>query len=189
MTTATLSAPTSDLPSVDQTKTKPTWFTTGAAGFLALALTTSYAPAFRTDTGLSGSGWLASDYVTSPDVKRVAPVLRATGVQVETVASKTPAEVIQDLHAQTQLTWDQIARYFGVSRRSVHAWAVGGRMSSVNEEAVIQVADLLEKLSASGLNAYERRVELIQQMNSQRAVADRNPEEDINRPALTWTDA
>lgn len=41
---------------------------------------------------------------------------------------------IRQLHSQSGLTWDQLARLFGVSRRAVHLWAAGGRMNSRNIE-------------------------------------------------------
>lgn len=54
---------------------------------------------------------------------------------VPTAATATmPAERVARLKADTGLTWDQIARLFGVSRRAVHQWAVGGRMNSHNTE-------------------------------------------------------
>ena len=46
----------------------------------------------------------------------------------------TPSELLAQTREASGLTWDQLARYFGVSRRSVHLWAAGGRMSAANEE-------------------------------------------------------
>ena len=39
---------------------------------------------------------------------------------------------VRDLHDQSGLTWDQLSRLFGVSRRAVHNWATGGRMTANN---------------------------------------------------------
>ena len=44
------------------------------------------------------------------------------------------AQLIQSLHAASGLTWDQLAKLFGVSRRSVHLWGAGGRMNGSNLE-------------------------------------------------------
>lgn len=46
----------------------------------------------------------------------------------------TNAEAIAELRLLTGFTWDQVARLFSVSRRSVHLWASGETMSSDNEE-------------------------------------------------------
>jgi len=48
-----------------------------------------------------------------------------------TVAS---AQAVLDLRAESGLTWDQLGRLFGVSRRAVHLWASGKRMNSRNIE-------------------------------------------------------
>lgn len=51
-----------------------------------------------------------------------------------TTSVVSPAELLVETREASGLTWDQLARYFGVSRRAVHLWAAGGRMSAANEE-------------------------------------------------------
>ena len=51
----------------------------------------------------------------------------------------TPYE-LGELRRLTGLTWDALARVFGVSRRAVHLWANGGRMKDANAR---QLAGLL----------------------------------------------
>lgn len=66
--------------------------------------------------------------------------------------SMSPAERLVDAHEVSGLTWEQIAKYFGVSRRAVHLWAAGGRMSSGNEELLarlVQAVDTVRHLGAS----------------------------------------
>jgi hypothetical protein len=46
------------------------------------------------------------------------------------------------------LTWDQVARLFGVSRRSVHFWASGAPMSAAHEEHLHHLVALLRGLDA-----------------------------------------
>lgn len=65
---------------------------------------------------------------------RVSEVPEAFASAPATTAATIPAARLTRLKADTGLTWDQIARLFGVSRRAVHQWAVGGRMSSANTE-------------------------------------------------------
>lgn len=52
------------------------------------------------------------------------------------------------------LTWDQFRRLFGVSQRSVHLWASGGRMSARNEE---RLAYIEQVVSALGFATPEQR--------------------------------
>jgi DNA-binding transcriptional regulator YiaG len=57
-----------------------------------------------------------------------------------------PAESVRQLRAESGLTWDQLARLFGVSRRAVHHWASGGRMNSVNEEHLAAIWEAVRRL-------------------------------------------
>jgi hypothetical protein len=55
------------------------------------------------------------------------------------------AEAIAELRLLTGFTWDQIARLFAVSRRSVHLWASGGVMSRENEEHLHRVLGIVRR--------------------------------------------
>jgi DNA-binding transcriptional regulator YiaG len=60
--------------------------------------------------------------------------------------SESPnAEAIHELRLLTDFTWDQIARLFSVSRRSVHLWASGGSMSRENEEHLHRVVGIVRR--------------------------------------------
>ncbi|MFI5930894.1 hypothetical protein [Actinoplanes sp. NPDC051494] len=50
------------------------------------------------------------------------------------------------LHEASGLTWDQLGRLFGVSRRAVHLWASGGRMNAVNAETLGRLVALLRAI-------------------------------------------
>lgn len=45
-----------------------------------------------------------------------------------------PNAAIAELRRRSGLTWDQLARLFGVARRSVHFWASGKALNAANEE-------------------------------------------------------
>lgn len=79
------------------------------------------------------------------------------GTQDEPVADTSLA--VRDLHEMSGLTWEQIARLFGVSRRAVHAWANGSRMSASNLETLEELRTLVETVPAS--NVEERRTLLL----------------------------
>jgi DNA-binding transcriptional regulator YiaG len=81
------------------------------------------------------------------------------GPNVIATPAKTSASQVQWLHAESGLTWDQLARVMGVSRRAVHSWAAGHRLAASNAERVAAVYRLVQSLS--GDNAGERRSQLL----------------------------
>jgi len=97
-----------------------------------------------------GQEWAGGTSAGSPAV-RVKEVVVSHRVVQDDVPPATPAERLARLKADTDLTWDQIARLFGVSRRAVHQWAVGGRMNSHN----IELLALLERLLVTEVSAVD----------------------------------
>ncbi|WP_082958897.1 helix-turn-helix transcriptional regulator [Mycobacterium sp. E3198] len=67
----------------------------------------------------------------------------------------SPQEMVRWLHEESGLTWDQLARTLGVSRRSVHAWANGQRVSGRNLERLSHVYSTIKEIDAS--SAEDRR--------------------------------
>ncbi len=59
------------------------------------------------------------------------------------VAHTSSADLVRSIHDISGLTWEQIARMFSVSRRAVHSWANGARVSAKNLEALSQLAGAL----------------------------------------------
>lgn len=47
------------------------------------------------------------------------------------------------IHERSGLTWEQLGRLFGVSRRAVHNWAAGSRLSGRNAEVLARVVAML----------------------------------------------
>jgi hypothetical protein len=47
------------------------------------------------------------------------------------------------------LTWDQLGKLFGVSRRAVHHWTVGGRMTARNADLLGELSRLVRSLPAA----------------------------------------
>lgn len=75
------------------------------------------------------------------------------------VRPRSPAHLLTEMHETSGLTWDQIARYFGVSRRAVHLWVSGGRMSASNEELLAHLVRAVE--AVQHLPASDRRQALL----------------------------
>lgn len=46
----------------------------------------------------------------------------------------TDSDVVRQLHELTGLSWEQLARLIGVSRRSMHFWASGGTVNKRHSE-------------------------------------------------------
>lgn len=64
-----------------------------------------------------------------------------TSLRIEGMST---AKAIRKAHEDSGLTWDQLAKVFCVSRRSVHAWANGARMNATNAELLMQFVRLLD---------------------------------------------
>jgi len=60
-------------------------------------------------------------------------------INVAMAATTTPSAAIAELHCRSGLTWDQLARLFGVTRRSIHFWASGKALNAANEERLGRV--------------------------------------------------
>lgn len=51
------------------------------------------------------------------------------------------APVVRHLHEVSGLTWAELARLFGVSRRAVHGWATGARMNAAHAARLSRLVD------------------------------------------------
>jgi hypothetical protein len=75
------------------------------------------------------------------------------------ISGRSTALRLAQTHEASGLTWEQIARYFGVSRRAVHLWASGGRMTASNEELLIHLVRAVE--AVKHLAPHDRRQALL----------------------------
>lgn len=90
----------------------------------------------------------SADFVTSSPVFLVSKPsawpggLWALAAPATAAALDVPAAVRSDqdevlwVKENSGLTWDQLGKVFGVSRRAVHLWANGGRMNEANAEVL-----------------------------------------------------
>lgn len=105
---------------------------------------------------------------------------------VEVVASVP--ERLERLKRDSGLTWEQVARLFGVSKRAVLHWRAGNRMSAVHEERLAtlltRVAELIPErqgdararllaLDADGTAPYQRWLDEVRRLDPDRAWIDR----------------
>lgn len=101
-------------------------------------------------------GWFGLGAGSVPQPVGALTVLRASTADA---LVKTSAVLVGRLRNTSGLTWDQLARLFGVSRRALHLWASGGRMNAANYE---RLAHLLQAVDAlPGFTPAQRRAALL----------------------------
>jgi DNA-binding XRE family transcriptional regulator len=112
------------------------------------------------DSG-SGSFWSLL-YFTDHDelVRAISDSNAPADASVELRSSQA---LIEEVYSLSGLTWDQIARTLGVSKRSVLLWAKGAKVSGRNLELLGEFAQLISALPARTPN--ERRVRLLTSEN------------------------
>lgn len=76
-----------------------------------------------------------------------------------TMLGKCLAVTVRCLHDASGLTWEQLGRLFGVSRRAVHHWANGGKMTAFHAEALARLTQVVDGLPASDIPS--RRAHLL----------------------------
>jgi transcriptional regulator with XRE-family HTH domain len=79
---------------------------------------------------------------------------------VEAVSVEATRSAIYELRRLSGLTWDQLARLFNVSRRSLHFWASGKPLNSDNQEHLQRLLSVLRKIDRG--SAAENRIALLQ---------------------------
>lgn len=83
---------------------------------------------------------------------------------------QSTASIVRDIYTKSGLTWEQLGRLLGVSRRAVHLWVAGGRINSRHLELLNQLHDIVEKLPAE--NADQRRVMIFQARQYEPSIFD-----------------
>ena len=152
---------------------------------VGLLSTTGYAQAVRIEDLQTpvNTGWLSSPWDARSSVVVPGHVEEPTPASAAGAARST-AGILRTVRDRTGLTWEQTARLFGVSRRAVHLWASGGRMTAANEEALLRLATLLS--SMDGASPLDTRRAVLAQLEAERG--DRaSADTDLNRPAATWS--
>jgi DNA-binding transcriptional regulator YiaG len=99
------------------------------------------------------------------------PVMTNSGIPLP---SASPPELTQkavnELRRLSGLTWEQLAKLFNVSRRSIHSWASGERLKSFNEENLYRLLDTIRYINRG--SASLNRSLLLQPINDGRSLLD-----------------
>jgi transcriptional regulator with XRE-family HTH domain len=103
--------------------------------------------------------WLSTGAAFIPN-QDTAVILGRNYIQSGTVSGTTVAEglaqngshdygaMVGHLRQQSGLTWNELARALGVSRRAVHHWAAGQRLSEHHARRVEELAMLISNIGA-----------------------------------------
>ena len=129
-----------------------------------------------------------------PDIRIVSSLALREGQskpQVLQSASPRPiqnsADLVTSLHDRSGLTWEQLAKALGVSRRSLHMWAAGSKVTHAHRRVMERFEQLVDEI---GLDPERTKLRLLEQRPGRGSLFDefrlnRNGgKREINGPAL-----
>lgn len=143
---------------------------------------TRQTPAIARAGSISTSGQAAT-YIQVDRVDATAAVPDVATRVLETRDS------VRELRQRSGLTWDELARLFGVSRRTAHAWANGSRLNQAHAERLTRIVRAMDAFVADspettrsrllapdegGVSAFQR---LIQELRTGEPAEGFRPEE------------
>lgn len=89
------------------------------------------------------------------------------GTSAGSVVASEPSvlqSAVAEIRRRSQLTWEQLARVFGVQRRSLHFWARGARPSAENAERILRVLAIVRHYDTG--DAERTRAELLKPLQT-----------------------
>jgi transcriptional regulator with XRE-family HTH domain len=102
---------------------------------------------------LVGLGTSSAHALPEQQLRRALPPAEQTTAGANSAPAKPAGSAIAELRRLSGLTWAQLARLFGVSRRSVHFWASGKPMAPSNEEHLQRVLAVVRKIDRGSASA------------------------------------
>jgi DNA-binding transcriptional regulator YiaG len=67
---------------------------------------------------------------------------------IKEVMSPNTADIIQDIQTRSGLTWQQLSKALGVSRRTLYLWSKGGSVSAMHIESLTKFESLVRRYDA-----------------------------------------
>jgi hypothetical protein len=101
-------------------------------------------------------GVLGTSSASATEVLPRSTIVGQTTAGTTVDSARSVGTTLGELRRLTGLTWDQLSRVFGVSRRSLHFWASGKAMAATNEEhlqRLLVVARRIDRGSAGANRA------------------------------------
>jgi DNA-binding transcriptional regulator YiaG len=105
----------------------------------------------RVGGALGVPGTTSADGGTTPDHAFITQAQTNSGVHVP--ESQAPSAAIMELRRLSGLTWDQLARLFGITRRSLHFWASGKPLTTAHEERLYRLLATVRRLDRGSAHA------------------------------------
>lgn len=103
-----------------------------------------------------GSGLATQSTTTAtsngPRLEFISSAQTNSGLSLQSSAT-SQAAAIAELRRRSGCTWEQLARLFGVARRSVHFWASGKPMNAANEERLNELLRTIRYIDRGGSGA------------------------------------
>jgi hypothetical protein len=119
---------------------------------------------------LTGS-WIPATPQEPVDACLLTPIAVWPSGESRTLSAvERSTELIKKVHADSGLTWDQLSRLFGVSRRALHHWASGGRLNATNYELLERANRVIDNLP--GIGPAEKRSELLRPRSGGMSIFD-----------------
>ena len=107
---------------------------------------------------------------TRPSVFQASAPSTSHSARTHRPPAPSAKELVQELHSISGLTWDQLGRLLGVSRRAVHLWSAGGRINAKHIEKLSSVLGVVKSLDANTIA--ERRLKLFQPREGESSIYD-----------------
>lgn len=102
---------------------------------------------------LVGLGTSSAHTLPEEPLRQTSPSVDQTTAGASAAPATPTSTAIAELRRIAGLTWDQLARLFQVSRRSVHFWASGKPMAPTNEEHLQRVLAVVRKIDRGSVGA------------------------------------
>jgi DNA-binding transcriptional regulator YiaG len=148
------------------------------AGMMAVQLTGVVTPSRPLDELNESTNWTNSGAVRETG-SRTRPDLVSV-VTADEFAST--GDAIQFVRERSGLTWEQLSKVFGVSRRAVHLWSSGKPMNAKHEELLFSLANLVRDLP--GASPQERRSLLLRPSPEGPSIYDQLRMDQASAPVL-----
>ena len=129
----------------------------------------------------STNSGMASSFQHSPLAGRPAG---AENHEPPATVVRSDQEELLWIKEQSGLTWEQLGRVFGVSRRAVHLWANGGRMNEANARTLRDFASTVQAISSDSPEM--TRAALMSRDADGLSSLDRLRRSNVKRSGETW---
>jgi len=106
-------------------------------------------PSTRTLSGFFMSHSSTSTYIASVNQELLASLeITTSGITLPSASSpEATQKALGELRRLSGLTWEQLAKLFNVSRRSLHFWASGQPLSRFNEEQLNRLLGTIQYIN------------------------------------------